>query len=60
MNLKGKTSLITGGTKGIGFAVARALLRAGSRVFVCGRDKGRVREAVTELSEHGDIHGEDC
>ena len=43
------TALVTGGTGGIGFHVAAALARAGSRVIVTGRDPGRGDEAVARL-----------
>ena len=36
--LTGKRALITGGTKGIGLEVARALLAEGADVVVCGRN----------------------
>lgn len=38
-DFSGKTVLVTGGTKGIGFAIAAAFLAAGARVAVCGRQE---------------------
>ena len=35
-SLKGKTALITGGTGGLGSAIARAFLQQGAQVAVCG------------------------
>ena len=52
MNISGKTALITGGTKGIGFAIAEALVRAGANVFVCSRTREEVEEAVQKLGEN--------
>ncbi|MEV5828242.1 glucose 1-dehydrogenase [Spirillospora sp. NPDC052242] len=45
----GKVALITGGTSGMGLAVARRLLEEGARVVVTGRDQGRLDAAVKEL-----------
>jgi NAD(P)-dependent dehydrogenase (short-subunit alcohol dehydrogenase family) len=47
--LKGKRALVTGASKGIGYAVAEALLGAGANVVVCARDEGRLAEAVQRL-----------
>ncbi|MEP6947101.1 MAG: SDR family oxidoreductase, partial [Acidobacteriota bacterium] len=50
----------TGGTKGIGFAIAEALVGNGASVFICGRNKAEVRDAVSKLSQHGNAGGEVC
>lgn len=52
MNISGKTALITGGTKGIGFAIADALAKAGANVFVCSRTREEVEDAVQKLGEN--------
>lgn len=44
-----RVSLITGGTEGIGRAVALALARGGDRVLFVGRDAARGREVLAEL-----------
>jgi 3-oxoacyl-[acyl-carrier protein] reductase len=51
--LRGKRAFITGGTHGIGLAIALALITYGASVSVCGRDHGRLRHAVTQLSRGG-------
>lgn len=43
-------ALVTGGTKGIGFGIARAMAAAGGRVMITGRDAGGVNRAVAALS----------
>ncbi|WP_374040985.1 SDR family NAD(P)-dependent oxidoreductase [Massilia sp. PAMC28688] len=43
--LTGKHALVTGGGSGIGLAVARALIDAGARVTICGRDESRLLAA---------------
>ncbi len=50
ISLDGKCALVTGGTTGIGFAVARSLTAAGARVMVTGQDAGRVHEAALRLA----------
>lgn len=47
--LIGKRALVTGGSKGIGLAVARALLRCGADVVICGRGQEHLDAAVSSL-----------
>ena len=42
MNLKNAVALITGGSSGIGRAVAQSLVASGARVAITGRDKLRL------------------
>ena len=49
LNLTGKRALVTGSSKGLGFAAARQLLEEGCRVAINGRDPERVERAVSEL-----------
>jgi len=51
--LKGKVAVVTGGTRGIGFRIATALLGEGADVFICGRDEARLKAALAELSVKG-------
>lgn len=44
-------ALVTGGTKGIGFAIAESMLAAGGKVMITGRDEGRVQAALTALAK---------
>lgn len=48
MDLHGKTALVTGGTDGIGLALARALRVKGAHVIICGRDPARLAAAHAE------------
>ncbi|MEV4636615.1 3-oxoacyl-ACP reductase FabG [Actinoplanes sp. NPDC049548] len=48
-----RTVLVTGGTSGIGLAVARNLAGAGHRVFICARDAERLALTVKELRAEG-------
>jgi NAD(P)-dependent dehydrogenase (short-subunit alcohol dehydrogenase family) len=51
LELSGKVVLITGGTDGLGLALAKRLTDEGASVAVCGRDEDRVQAAEDELRE---------
>ena len=50
MNLKDATALITGGSSGIGFAIAKSLIEAGTRVAITGRDEKKLYKAAEMLN----------
>jgi 3-oxoacyl-[acyl-carrier protein] reductase len=49
--LAGKVALVTGASRGIGFATARRLGRMGARVAICGRDHAKLDQAASSLHE---------
>jgi 3-oxoacyl-[acyl-carrier protein] reductase len=51
LRLSGKIAAVTGGSMGIGKAIARCLAREGCNVAVCARDKGRLDAAAEELAQ---------
>ena len=56
-NLKGKVAFITGGSKGIGYGVAEALLQQGFKVAITSRKLEAAQDAANELKDKGDIIG---
>jgi NAD(P)-dependent dehydrogenase (short-subunit alcohol dehydrogenase family) len=53
MDLSNKTALVTGGTKGIGRAIAESLIKAGARVVITARHEDEIAEAVSQLNTPG-------
>lgn len=54
MELIGKTTIVTGGTKGIGRAIAEALVREGMNVCISARNADEVEKTVKELNDIGE------
>lgn len=52
MNLKNAVALVTGGSSGIGRAIAQSLAGSGARVAITGRDQHRLMETARELGVH--------
>lgn len=53
LGLTGKNALITGSSKGLGFAVAGELAREGANVLICGRNEDTLETAKRRLEPHG-------
>src|SRR5579885_3058153 len=51
LQLEGRKALVTGGSRGIGKAIARQLAREGCDVAICARSEGPLREAADELAK---------
>ncbi len=53
MNLKNAVALVTGGSAGIGYSIAKTLTESGAKVAITGRDKTRLEKAAKELGALG-------
>src|SRR5258706_9133720 len=61
MNLQNATALVTGGSSGIGFAIAKVLIDSGVRVAITGRDEKRLyksAEALNAVAVRADVTNE--
>ena len=58
--LKGRKAVITGGTTGIGRAIAVLLAAEGAEVFVCGRNEDHLADALERIGEVGTGYGVSC
>jgi NAD(P)-dependent dehydrogenase (short-subunit alcohol dehydrogenase family) len=56
-SLKGKKAIVTGGTRGIGRAIAEHLLREGASVAICGRTAEATSAAAREMQPLGRVFG---
>src|SRR6478752_1997731 len=52
-SLKGRKAVITGGTTGIGRAIAVLLASEGVEVFTCGRDEQHLKDGLERINEVG-------
>ena len=52
-DLRGRSVLVTGGSRGLGLCIARELTRVGARVAICARDEATLDRARCELERHG-------
>ncbi len=59
LDLRGRRALVTGGSRGIGRAIARTLLDEGARVVIAARDGQAVADTAAELATEsgGEVHG---
>ena len=60
VNIEGQLAVVTGGSRGIGYAIAAALLNEGASVAICGRDPAVLAGAIKDLSALGTVVGRPC
>jgi NAD(P)-dependent dehydrogenase (short-subunit alcohol dehydrogenase family) len=59
-DLKGQVAVVTGATRGIGRAIAEALLHQGAQVALCARQASAVQKTIKELESLGRVAGQAC
>ena len=57
LGLQGRVAAITGGSHGLGYAIAQALLAEGCRVGICARNPARLETAARTLAAEQEPHG---
>ena len=60
MTLQGQHALVTGGGRGIGAAISRALVQAGAKVTITGRSRESLERHAGSLHDFGEVHLETC
>ena len=50
MKLSGKIALVTGGSRGIGFAIAKILSKNGAQVIITANNQDRLEQAISEIT----------
>lgn len=60
MGLRNKVAIVTGGTKGIGYAIAECLVRNEVKILVCGRNRADVQAAAEKLLQLGKVEAVSC
>lgn len=61
LDLTGRVAIVTGGGRGLGLAVTRALVAEGCQVAICGRDGEVIQAAVKSLRQQGaEVWGSAC
>lgn len=60
VSLKDKVTVITGSTRGFGYAIAEEMLKAGAAVVITGRKDDALQPAIKSLSTHGQVSGWLC
>lgn len=59
--LDGKVALVTGGSYGIGFAMAKALAKSGAKIAINGRSKDNIDKGIADFKAEGiDVYGYIC
>ena len=58
--IKNRVAVITGSTRGFGYAIAEALLKAGAAVVISGRSQDALTKAITSLESLGIVKGQTC
>lgn len=59
-SVRNKNVLVTGGSRGIGSAIAEAFVKAGANVFICSRSLESCQEVAQELSAYGNCTALSC
>ena len=57
-DLTGRSALVTGGSRGIGKAIALGFAQAGAELFVCSRKEDEVRAAAQEIARQTGVRVE--